>query len=75
MQQIYRRTLTPKCDFNKVAFLFSEILQNFYEHLFLQNTSGGCFWIAPILAAILPLESWKAEMVVYSYKEINYSQS
>ena len=33
MQQIYRRTPMPKCDFNKVA-----------EHLFLRITLGGCFW-------------------------------
>ena len=29
--------------FNKVAGLSLQILQNFYEQLFLANTSGGCF--------------------------------
>ena len=28
-----------------LAHVFSyEFLRNFEEHLFLQNTSGGCFW-------------------------------
>ena len=28
-----------------INFVFLRILQNFSEHLFLQNTSDGCFWI------------------------------
>ena len=31
-----------KRDSNTGVYLWE--LQNFYEHLFLQNTSGGCFW-------------------------------
>ena len=31
-----------KKDSNTGAFLWN--LRNFLEHLFLQNTSGGCFW-------------------------------
>ena len=37
MQQIFRRTLMPKCDFNKVAKQLS-------EYLFLGTPLGGCFW-------------------------------
>ena len=49
MQQICRGVSTPKCDFNKVAkrrcfpFFFFWLLRDFWEHLFLKNTSGGCF--------------------------------
>ena len=34
IQQIYRRTPMPKCDFNKVA----------KQHLFLGTPLDGCFW-------------------------------
>ena len=27
--------------------VFLWMIQNFWEHLFLQNTSGGCFWPCP----------------------------
>ena len=30
--------------FNKFTGVFLWILRKFEEHLFLQNTSGGCFW-------------------------------
>ena len=37
MQQIYKRTPMPRCNFNKVAcWIFS-------EHLFLRTLLGGCF--------------------------------
>ena len=35
------KTLLKK-DFNTCVFPWN--LQNFYEHLFLQNSSSGCFW-------------------------------
>ena len=38
MQQIYRRTPMPKCDFNKVAKQFS-------EHIFKRTLMEGCFWL------------------------------
>ena len=41
MQALRTATLF-KSDFNTGAFLW--ILQNFYEQLFLKNTSGGCFY-------------------------------
>ena len=31
------------CFFNEIAGLFLWIFQNFYDLIFLQNTSGGCF--------------------------------
>ena len=40
MQQIYRRTPMPKCDFNKVAKQSKVIIS---EHLFLKTPLGGCF--------------------------------
>ena len=43
MQQIYRRTPMPKCDFNKVA---KQLCWIFSEHLFLRTPLGGCFRIA-----------------------------
>ena len=50
MQQIYRRTSIPKCNFNKVAikshFGMSVLLKVgciFSEHLFLGTPLGGCF--------------------------------
>ena len=40
MQQIYRRTLMPKCDFNKVALqLFLRTPDGYFWMCFLQN-----FW-------------------------------
>ena len=56
MQQIYRRTPMPKCDFNKVAkqsdFIEFKLRHEcspvnwciFSEHLFLRTPLGGCFW-------------------------------
>ena len=57
MQQIYRRTSMPKCDFNKVALhSFATLLKShfgmgvllqicciFSEDLFLRTPLGGCF--------------------------------
>ena len=40
MQQIYRRTPMPKCDFNKAEVWF----QYLSEHLLLGTPLGGCFW-------------------------------
>ena len=45
MQQIYRRTPMPKCDFNKIAFAFRHgcspvNLQHIFRTTFLRNTSG-----------------------------------
>ena len=55
MRQIYRRTLMPKCDSNKVAkqlygnrtstWVFScKICCTFSEHLYLRTPLDGCFW-------------------------------
>ena len=46
MQQIYRRTPMPKCDFNKVALQlrhgFSPVnLLHIFRRSFIKNTSGG----------------------------------
>ena len=59
MQQIYRRTPMPKCDFNKVACNFIEIklrhgcspvnLRHIFRTPFLNNTSG---WL-PLYSCIL----------------------
>ena len=43
IQQIYRRTPMPKCDFNKVG---KQLCWIFSEHLFLRTPLGGCFCIA-----------------------------
>ena len=40
MQQIYKKTLMPKCDFNKVKKLICCI---FSEHLFIRTPMEGCF--------------------------------
>ena len=45
MQQTYRRTLMPKCDFNKVALLKSHfgmgvLFAAYFQNTFLKNTSG-----------------------------------
>ena len=40
--QAWRPVTLLKIDSNTGAFLWN--LRKFYEHLFLQNTSGGCFW-------------------------------
>ena len=48
MQQIYRRTPMPNCDFNKVALHFGMgvlICCIFSEHLFLRTPLGSCFYI------------------------------
>ena len=47
MQQIYRGTTMPKCDFNKSHFGMDVLLQIcciFSEHLFLRTPLDGCFW-------------------------------
>ena len=56
MQQIYRRTPMPKCDFNKVAkqlnwnhtwtWVFSSKCASYLltEHLFLRTPLDSCFW-------------------------------
>ena len=55
MQQIYRRTPIPKCDFNKFARQLHESLHLgmgilletwciFSEHLFIRTTMEHCFW-------------------------------
>ena len=64
MQQIYRRTSMPKCDFNKVALQFywnhtsawvfsckfaAYFQNNFFRTPFRKNTSGGLFLILPNL--------------------------
>ena len=50
MQQIYRRTPIPKCDFNKVASQFwhdcSPVnLLRIFRTPFLKTPLDGCFWI------------------------------
>ena len=45
MQQIYRRTPMPKCDFNKVASNFNEII--------LWHTMEGCFLLPTFVKEIL----------------------
>ena len=43
--QAWRTATLLKGDSNTGVFLWN--LRNFYEQLFLQNTSSGCFWRAP----------------------------
>ena len=54
IQQIYRRTPMPKCDFNKVLGLVHwcfgigallSVCCIFSEHIFLRTPLDGCFWI------------------------------
>ena len=40
--QAFKPVNLLKRDSNTSVFL--QLLRNFLEHLFLQNTSGGCFW-------------------------------
>ena len=59
MQQIYRRTPMPKCDFNKVAKqlwnpqfgkgVFLQICFIFQEYLFQRALLASCFWMFLIL--------------------------
>ena len=45
MQQIYRRTIMPKSNFNKVGMgVLLYICCIFSEHLLLRTALGGCFW-------------------------------
>ena len=50
MQQIYRRTPTSKCEFNKLHFGMGVLLYikfaacMFWEHIFLRTPLDGCFW-------------------------------
>ena len=34
--------------------VFPWILRNFQEHLFLQNISGGCFWLETVASLFVP---------------------
>ena len=63
MQQIYRRTPMPKCDFSKVAkqiywnytsaWVFScKICCIFSEHFFKRTPLDGYFWISLLSAAL-----------------------
>ena len=55
MQQIYRRTPMPNCNFNKVPFSFIEIilwhecspvnLLHIFKQLFLTTPLKDCFWL------------------------------
>ena len=45
IRQIYKRTLMPKCDFNRVSCIFS-------EHLFLRTVLEGCFWNTPMFPSV-----------------------
>ena len=53
MQQIYRRTSMPKCDFNKVAFQLgpATLLKKRLWHRCW--TPGGCFWQKWLLSRLL----------------------
>ena len=63
MQQIYRRTPMPKCDFNKVALKLQSNcikivlrhewspvnLLHIFRNLFLGTPLGGCFWTLDLI--------------------------
>ena len=48
--------------------VFCKILQNFYKHFFLQNTSDGCFWL---LKTFLQLNLNKGSNISHSSKQTN----
>ena len=66
MQQIYRRTPTPKCDFNKVAkqlywihtlaWMFSCKFAAYFQNTFLKNTSGRLILNISFIKSFIPVE-------------------
>ena len=89
MQQIYRRTPMPKCDFNKVAlqlywnrisacvFSCRQICCIFSEHLFLGTPQGGCFWTSDLLKCSSEIVEGKltvlCSLCIYSTKWFLFS--
>ena len=59
MQQIYRRTLRPKCDLCEVC----KICCIFSEHFFQRTPMEGCFWIISLYFK----NSCKKAYILYSF--------
>ena len=79
MQQIYRRTPIPKCDFNKIPLLYSLIeitlryecsfvnLLNIFRTHFYKNTFGG------LLLAIVLRYSFLLILFILHYSEKDHA--
>ena len=76
MQQIYRKTPMPKCDFNEVAlqlywnhtsaWLFSWKLAAFFQNTFLEGTSGGGMLLQSLFVHFEALRNFLAFDLAFS---------